>query len=256
MRIPPGAQLVFQQVLTTPPLGGYSSTANSDPKFNDWLGVGDDIKLFVVVDRSTADGSKLIVAIQDSSDEELYWRTTSTPLPLVSISSSDVTILTASETEVDRGAGLAFRRLAVQLGNDATGPISARVRIWATGRSNYRRFHRLLFREHLQGTDTVYAPLAACASLVGVDKVGISFFAEEFSLEAQLMILLGESPDGRNWSDLPAGPFLLPQTAYGGTYLPDTFPWSGFLRLGLQLVGATDFATVRLWVTGRDVRLK
>lgn len=263
MRVPPGSQLVFDQVVTSGSSGQEGSPVFSDPKFNDWLGRSEDLRLFVVVDRSPTFGGDVRITVQETADEERPWFCSLTGTTLSDainfsglVVPGTTTVLAGSDTNAMRGRpSVGFRRIKVTLFPEVPG--SARVRVWATGRNGYRRFQRLLLSERLEGTDRVYGPHEACAWLAGVDGLAFAGFAEEISgLAPSLIFLVGESPNGRSWTEL-APPVSIPfgtinlQVAGGINY---GSPWSGFARFGLQLGGTNPAATVKLWVTGRDVR--
>src|SRR5690349_19058339 len=74
MRVPPGSQLVFDQVLASSSAvgGGLGAFLRSDPKFNDWLGRANDSRIFVVADSATAAGT-VVVGVEEAGDEELAW---------------------------------------------------------------------------------------------------------------------------------------------------------------------------------------
>jgi hypothetical protein len=254
--------LVFDQVLSDSIPIGYS-----DPRFNDWLGRADDLRLFLVGDRSTV-GWACNIVVQESADEELadaLWFSSlagstlqpeSVNFATAIMAALGTTVAAGSDTITMRSGrpSTGFRRIKVEL-TEGTGTV--RVRIWATGRNGYRRFHRLLLSERLNGGNAVYGPHESCAWLNGVDQLSIVAVAEEISgLAPQLILLVGESPNGRSWVEYPgtipisAGITQL-QFAAGITL---AVPWSGFIRLGAQLSGTNPAATVKLWVTGRDVR--
>lgn len=266
MRVPPGSQLVFDQVLQSGANGAYppiTTLAFSDPKFNDWLGRGNELALFVVVDRATDSGG-LIVFTQETSDEEVSWYFSygeGAPIPGLPFTSPGVTLLTGADTEAGRfpsgRPSLGYRRLAAQIGAGASGvTFSAHVRIWAVGRNGYRKFNRLLLKERVEGTTAIYAPHEACAGLAGVDELTFGMLTDEVAGTAPTAtILLAESPNGRTWNQGSSAPISISSgvlQAVAGAI--QSGPLSGFLRFGLVLGGTSPAATVRLWVTGRDVR--
>lgn len=261
VRVPPGSQKVFEQVLVGVEQSGapgfFFASAPSDPRFNDWLGRANDLRLFVVVDRVSTQLDQLTVYVQDTPDEETAWNTLTTGASQSFVPANVTTILTGADTDAGRGRpGLGIRRIIV-VGQNEGASFSARVRVWVSGRNGYRKFHRLLVSERLEGTAPMYGPHDACAWLVGVDNIAIVGFAEEISgLNSSLVFLVGESSNGRIWRDtsnsIPIVSGTTQLLVVGGAIFG--FPWSGFARFGLQLGGVNVAATVRLWVTGRDIR--
>lgn len=271
MRVPPGSQLVFDQVVqsdTSLP-NVYGLALRSDPKLNDWLGRANDVKLFAVVDRATASGTAA-VGVEEAGDEELAWTGTyGEGFPLFTVTTSQG-MGAGADVEANRPAfptagtgprqSLGFRRIWVAFSSGTTSA-TARVRVWATGHNGYRRFHRLLIAERLQGTTPLTGPLEACAWLAACDLVTVGFQTDEVSGTGiggpQLSVLVGASPNGRTWVDSPAGPYSITS---GKVYPLAIFvsggfsPLYGFIRFGVQLAGADHVALVRFWVTGRDIR--
>jgi len=263
MRVPPGSQKVFDQFMATvfdPGLNGHFATVYSDPRFNDWLGRPGDLRLFVVADQISGPVVLLGVKVQETGDEETAWVDATPGLYNVREDNppAGVTIVKAgSDTEVSRGRpGLGIRRIKVHISGD--GAASARVRVWVSGHGGYRKFHRLLLSERIEGAEIpVYAPHEACAWMAGVDKIAIAGFAEKVSgTTPELELQVDESPNGRAWSFVSETTYqLFSGGPYGLNVGSVPGPSSGFLRFTARLDGLDNpAATVRLWVTGRDDR--
>jgi len=270
MRVPPGSQLVFNQVVQSGSnaLNPNGTFLKSDPKFNDWLGKANDLRLFVVVDRATASGT-FVAFMEEAGDEELAWTSTYAEAGIPGLGgtvlSPGETIFAGSDIESARPtypgisvfgrASLGYRRLSVGLGF-TTAQFTARVRIWASGHNGYRRFHRLLLMERLEGTGFITTPNESCAWLAGPDILTVGVQTDEVVGSPTLSIFQGQSANGRIWVDGTPGPFsIVSGIVYaGGISTSNSGGNPGLMRFGLQLAGTNPAATVRLWVTGRDVR--
>jgi hypothetical protein len=218
MRVPPGSQLVFNQIVTSKAGGGLGTLLNSDPKFNDWLGRPNELRLFAVVDRISADGVAGVIElrVQDAGDEEIAWATSFYYSP--SFQGPGTTVFAVADTVAARNArpSLGFRRLSVGYNVDNVNPQSARVRIWATGRNGYRKFNRLMLDERVDG-NVLYTPQQACAWLAGADDIAWMVLTDDVvgTPPITLTLLLEDGPNGRVWEQIPVGP----DTVTSGTVL-------------------------------------
>lgn len=272
MRVPPGSQLVFDQIVQSGTSAGQFDPTKyvySDPKFNDWLGKGNDLKLFAVASRGTGAGS-FIVTVQEAGDEELAWALTYPEGAPVrgSVLSPGEFIATGMDIETNRQtypgilgvntrASVGQRRLLVAVAPGSTTAISARIRVWASGHNGYRRFHRLLISEYIQGNGLLFGPHDSCAWLAGTDILSVGLQTDEVSGSSQTASLFfGESPNGRIWTDATPGSFSIASGTFymAGVATSASAGKTGFVRFGVQLGASDTAATVRLWVTGRDVR--
>ncbi len=263
MRVPPGAQLVFQQVLNATSGDPPSAFSDSDPRFNDWLGKANDLRLFAVVDRVMGPVVTLFVLVFETPDEEIAWFPSLGGVPNINVpdvSATDITVVSGSDTGSMRSGrpSTGFRKLQVSIQGDDI--CSARVRVWATGRGGYRRVHRLLFAERMTGTSSLYT-MQQCDWLSSVDQLGVAVVADEVSgTSPTLTVQTEESSNGRTWTNVNATPELNGVTITPGFPAPsafgfsDSLPLSGFIRFRLQLGGTSPVGTVKLWVTGREIR--
>lgn len=257
MLLKPGSQLVFDQIVTD-----TSGTRFSDPKFNDWLGLGNELSVFVIADRVSGSGA-LTVGLQDAADLENHWVDSfgadgvegSTSAVSQSLPTSGLVVNSYDSEEFRGRPALGFRRVGVAIAFDAS-PGSARVRVWIAARGGYRIFHKLIFSERLEGSGVYYTQPEACAALAGADKLLLTYSAEEISgLTPTLTVMLQESPNGRTWQDAPAGATGVPIDSLPTEAIQlfsDVLPPAGFVRFRLQLNGTSPAATIRLWVTGRE----
>jgi hypothetical protein len=262
MRVPPGSQLVFNQIMTSGGVSGPGPSLTSDPKFNDWLGRPNELRLFVVVDRISVDNKSgtIDIKVQDTGDEELAWATgvdAGSPL----FAGPGTQIFTVADTWQARGGrpSLGYRRLSVAYDVDDPTVVTARVRIWAAGRNGYRRFSRLMMDERVDGTVPLYAAHEACAWLAGTDDIAWGVITDDITGSlVTLTVLLEDGPNGKAWEQIPVGPYNLPNPnpiiVSGMPGLETGICLSGFARFGIKLGGTTPGARVRLWVTGRDAR--
>lgn len=260
MRVPPGSQLVFDQVLTVTPLGS-ATVALSDARFNDWLGAANDLNLFVLVERVGGSGAVISISVQESVDEDVAWSWFDAVIVAsgVFLSTQNVFLGAVTEGTTSGAVSPGFRRIFVSFGVDDINGGSAHVRIWAVGRGGRRKFNRLVFSERIEGSNPSYTSHDACAWLANADKLSFMATAEEVSGTGPTWtVQMQESPNGRAWADVPGatwGTSAVSNGSINGMSFFDGFlPVSGFIRFRIQLGGTSPAAKIRLWVTGRDIR--
>jgi hypothetical protein len=213
-----------------------------------------------VIDRvSGTETDTLLAIVQEAGDQELAWfGSESFGLGGFITPSSGVTVLRGSLTEQFMGRPhLGLRRIRVNLQGNGSSTVTARVRLWAASRGGSRRYHHLLLKQRIQGTAPVYTPEAPGECLLEVDKVVPCVLTEDVSGSPLLDVQAEESPNGRVWKNVQGSPEIAGIAITSGGVFVASFgslsPSSARVRYRVQLSGTNPAATVRLWVTGRDV---
>src|SRR5438552_169527 len=106
MLLRPGSVLVFDQILTSANANSFSAA-----RFDDWLGRGADLRLFLVADRVSGSGN-VTVSVRETPDAEMDGvRVGEGPWIDQPLSATDVTVLAASVSGL--GPSLGLRKLLV-----------------------------------------------------------------------------------------------------------------------------------------------